>query len=143
MLGDELFTRALHNYIKQWHGKHPMPFDFFNCMNTGAGLNMNWFWKSWFFDRGIPDLAITKVSVKKNVYTVTVSNLGTKPIPVDLTVYYKDGTTQLVHQNISAWRNCNKTFTINLFSRKKIQKMILGNTWDPDTNKENNIWESK
>ena len=33
MLGDELFTKALHYYIQQWHGKHPMPLDFFNCMN--------------------------------------------------------------------------------------------------------------
>ena len=143
LLGDELFTKALHYYIQQWHGKHPIPYDFFNCINSASGQNLNWFWKSWFFDRGIPDLAITKVSVQKNMYTVMVSNLGTKPIPVDLTVYYKDGTTQLVHQNISAWRNGNKTFTINHFSRKEVQKMVLGNTWDPDVNKQNNIWELK
>ncbi len=36
MLGDELFTKALHYYIQQWHGKHPMPYDFFNCMNAGS-----------------------------------------------------------------------------------------------------------
>jgi hypothetical protein len=54
LLGDELFTKALHNYISLWHGKHPMPYDFFNCINTGAGMNLNWFWKSWFFDTGMP-----------------------------------------------------------------------------------------
>jgi hypothetical protein len=37
MLGDELFKKALHYYIQQWHGKHPMPLDFFNCMNAGSG----------------------------------------------------------------------------------------------------------
>ena len=51
MLGDVLFTRALHHYIEQWHGKHPMPNDFFYCMNEGSGRNLNWFWKKWFFDR--------------------------------------------------------------------------------------------
>ena len=60
MLGDELFTKALHYYISQWHGKHPMPYDFFNCINTGSGVNLNWFWKSWFFDDGMPDLGISK-----------------------------------------------------------------------------------
>ena len=40
----------------------PMPYDFFNCMNTGSGKNLNWFWKRWFFDAGYPDLAISSVS---------------------------------------------------------------------------------
>jgi hypothetical protein len=143
LLGDELFTKALHHYIRQWHGKHPMPFDFFNSINTGSGENLNWFWKSWFFDRGIPDLAITKVTQKNSIYTVIITNMGSKPIPIDLTLYYKDGTTQLVHQNINAWRNANKTFTINHLSHKPITKMVLGTTYDPDINKENNVWEGK
>jgi hypothetical protein len=143
LLGDELFTKALHYYIQQWHGKHPMPYDFFNSINTGSGQNLNWFWKSWFFDRGIPDLAITKVTQKNNIYTVIITNTGTKPIPIDLTLYYKDGTTQLVHQNVNAWRNGNKTFTINHLSHKPIIKMVLGTTYDPDINKENNVWEGK
>ena len=143
LLGDELFTKALHYYIREWHGKHPMPYDFFNCINTASGQNLNWFWKSWFFDRGIPDLAITKVTQKNNIYTVVITNMGTKPIPIDLTLYYKDGTTQLVHQNVNAWRNGNKTFTINHLSHKPVTKMVLGNTYDPDINKENNVWEGR
>jgi aminopeptidase N len=58
LLGEELFTKALHTYIRNWHGKHPMPFDFFNSMNTGAGQNLNWFWQRWFFEDGYPDLAM-------------------------------------------------------------------------------------
>ncbi|RMD99836.1 MAG: peptidase, partial [Bacteroidetes bacterium] len=50
LLGDELFTKALHHYIETWRGKHPLPLDFFNCMNAGAGRNLNWFWKAWFYD---------------------------------------------------------------------------------------------
>ena len=143
LLGEELFTKALHHYIEQWHGKHPMPYDFFNCMNAASGQNLNWFWKSWFFDHGAPDLAISKVSQQHSLYTIVITNLGTKPIPIDLTLYYIDGTTDLVHQNINAWRNGNKTFTINHLSHKRIKRMILGTTYDPDINKENNVWESK
>lgn len=47
-LGDELFTKALHTYIQNWNGKHPMPYDFFNSINEGSGKNLNWFWKAWF-----------------------------------------------------------------------------------------------
>jgi hypothetical protein len=143
LLGDELFTKALHYYIQQWHGKHPMPYDFFNCMNAGSGQNLNWFWKSWFFDGGIPDLAISHVTVQKNIYTIVITNMGTKPVPVDLMIYYSDGATQLVHQSISAWKNGNKTYTITHTSHKKIKEMILGGPHDPDVNKENNVWEAK
>jgi hypothetical protein len=143
LLGDELFTKALHYYIQQWHGKHPIPYDFFNCMNAGSGQNLNWFWKSWFFDGGVPDLAISHVTVQKNIYTIVITNMGTKPVPVDLMIYYSDGATQLVHQSISAWKNGNKTYTITHTSHKKIKEMILGGPHDPDVNKENNVWEAK
>jgi hypothetical protein len=143
MLGDELFTKAMHYYISQWHGKHPMPYDFFNCINTGSGVNLNWFWKSWFFDNGVPDLAIAKVSIIKKQYIVAVSNLGSKPIPIDLILYYKDGSTRPVHQSIAAWKNGNKTFNVSFTSDKKVQQIVLGTGYDADVNKANNVWEKK
>ena len=143
LLGDELFTKALHYYIAQWHGKHPMPYDFFNCINTASGQNLDWFWKSWFFDRGIPDLAISRVTPLKNQYVIVITNVGTKPIPINLTLYYRDGNTQLVHQSIAAWKTGNKTYTITHTSHKRIKKMVLGTTYDPDINKADNVWEAK
>ncbi len=143
MLGDTLFTKALHYYISQWHGKHPMPFDFFNCMNTGSGINLNWFWKSWFFDNGVPDQAISKVSILKTRYTVTVTNIGTKPVPVDLTIFYKDGSTQLLHQSIACWKNGNKTVTLGFTAKKAVQKLVLGTGYDADVDKEDNVWLAK
>ena len=143
LLGDALFTKALHYYIQQWHGKHPMPYDFFNCINTGSGQNLNWFWKSWFFEHGAPDLAISKVNLQRSTYTVVIANMGGKPIPINLTIYYNDGTTQLVHESINAWKTGNKTFTINHLSRKPIKRLVLGTTYDPDVNKENNVWEAR
>ena len=114
LLGDTLFTKALHYYIEQWHGKHPMPYDFFNCMNIGSGQDLNWFWKSWFFDNGIPDLAITSVTKpNKDGYTIVVTNVGTKPIPIDLNIYKNGGSIQKLHRNISVWKNGNKTVTIH------------------------------
>ena len=141
MLGDELFTKALHYYINQWHGKHPMPYDFFNCMNTGSGINLNWFWKSWFFDSGVPDLAISKVNHEQQKYSVIITSIGSKPVPVNLTVYYTDGTKQLVHESIACWANGNKTKTIEFKADKPIKQLILGTTYDPDTDKSNNSWK--
>jgi len=140
MLGDELFTKALHYYIAHWHGKHPMPYDFFNCINTGSGQNLNWFWKSWFFDTGVPDLAIGKVNIDKEQYTVTITSIGTKPIPVNLTVYYDDGTSFIIHQSVACWKDGNKTTIVPFTAEKKVKKMVLGTGYDPDVDKSNNTW---
>lgn len=140
MLGDSLFTKALHYYIEQWHGKHPMPYDFFNCMNTGSGINMNWFWKAWFFDNGAPDLAITNVAKQQNDYTVTITSKGTKPVPVDLNLYYKDGTTKRIHQSIDCWKNGNRVYVLNFSDHKEIVKLVLDSTYTPDVNKDDNVW---
>ncbi|SEO63738.1 hypothetical protein SAMN05192574_11073 [Mucilaginibacter gossypiicola] len=143
MLGDELFTKALHYYIAQWHGKHPMPYDFFNCMNTGAGVNLNWFWKAWFFDNGVTDLAISKVTNTGLKYSVTVTKVGSKPIPVNLTLSYADGTTELVHKSIAVWAAGNKTTSVNFTAKQTVKKIVLGTTYDPDSNKKDNVWASK
>ena len=37
LLGDSLFLKGLHHYIETWHGKHPIPSDFFAAMNAGTG----------------------------------------------------------------------------------------------------------
>jgi len=140
LLGDSLFTKALHYYIEQWHGKHPMPYDFFNCMNIGSGQNLNWFWKSWFFDGGVPDLAIGRVTHLGDEYTIVVANEGEKPIPVNLNLYYKDGTIQLIHRTIEVWKTGSKDVTIKLHTHKRLQKITLGSTYDPDINKDNNVW---
>jgi hypothetical protein len=143
LLGDSLFTQALHHYIKLWHGKHPMPYDFFNCMNAGAGTNLDWFWKKWFFDNGVPDQAITKVSHTDKKYSVIITNVGTKPVPVDLTLYYGDGSTKLIHKTIACWKDGNKTVTLDFVSEKPVEHMILGNGYDADINKTNNIWPAR
>ncbi len=56
LLGKAKFKKALHEYMNRWNGKHPMPYDFFFTFNDAAGEDLSWFWKPWFFDRGVVDL---------------------------------------------------------------------------------------
>lgn len=141
-LGNELFTKALHHYINNWKGKHPMPFDFFYSMNEGSGKNLNWFWKRWFFDNGVPDLAIHKVKAKRKKYFVEIISIGNKPVPVDLTVYYYDGTTEKYHQTIGVWENSDKTI-LAFQNTKRIQKLVLDGTYNVDADKSNNVYKMK
>ena len=143
MLGDELFYKGLHNYIRNWNGKHPMPYDFFNSMNEGTGKNLNWFWKRWFFDAGVPDMAIAKFSEKGKQKQVTVLLKGSKPLPVDVTVEYKDGSSQKLHRSIAVWEKGNTSVLVNFNSDKKIRSVKLGSTYVPDVNKKDNVYEVK
>lgn len=143
LLGDSLFTKALHLYISQWNGKHPMPYDFFNCMNTGSGKNLNWFWKRWFFDGGFADLAISSVAKKGNVFNVTVTSKGTKPVPVDLTVTYADNSQSKVHRTIAVWEKGATSVVIPVPANKAILKIELGSTWVPDADKKDNVYLAK
>jgi aminopeptidase N len=143
MLGDSLFTKALHHYMGEWHGKHPLPYDFFSSMNGWSGVNLDWFWKKWFFDDGVPDQAISKVTHTGKQYTVVVSNIGTKPVPVDLTIFYKGGTSTTMHKSIACWKDGNKTITLNFTAAKKVEKIVLGGVYDADSDKDNNTWTAE
>ncbi len=138
MLGDELFYKGLHHYIATWNGKHPMPNDFFYCMNEGSGVNLNWFWKKWFFGGGVVDLAIQKVNGKQ----ITIENKGEKPLPIDVTINYMDGRVEKIHQSIYAWKSGNKTVMVTA-SWDKIRKVTLGSTYIPDSNEKDNVFEMK
>jgi hypothetical protein len=140
LLGDSLFTKALHYYISQWNGKHPIPYDFFNCMNTGSGKNLNWFWKRWFFDGGFADLAITSVAKKGKGYTITVASKGSKPVPVDLTITYTDNSISKLHRTIAVWEKGATTVSIPLTTTKTIRQVVLGSTWVPDADKKDNVY---
>ncbi|GGK77414.1 peptidase [Rufibacter glacialis] len=143
MLGDELFTKALHHYIGQWNGKHPLPWDFFNAMNAGAGRDLNWFWKRWFFDPGHPDLAIAHVQQQAGNLQVTVEAKGTKPVPIELVVTYADNTTSKIFRDVSVWEAGNTTLQVEFKSEKTVRKLELKGTYVPDTNPKDNVYVMK
>jgi len=76
MLGDAMFGHALHEYMNRWHGKHPIPWDFFNSFNNVTGQNLNWFWNAWYFGDGYIDLAVPVVDKTGDGYTARVNNIG-------------------------------------------------------------------
>ncbi len=143
MLGDELFYKGLHNYFRNWNGKHPVPHDFFNSINTGTGRKLDWFWKRWFYEDGVPDLAISKFAQKGKQKQVVIKLAGSKPLPVDINIIYKDGSTEKIHRSIAVWEKGNKSVNINFTTDKFIRTIELGSTYVPDVNKSDNVYEVK
>ena len=139
MLGDRLFRRTLRAYIETWKHKHPTPYDFFFLMNRVTGRNLNWFWESWFFNSGYPDLAISGVKKSGIIYKVFIRKKGKLPVPVRLEIVYQDGSKYKVEKTIDVWKNGLDYLTIPIKTNKKIKMIRLGDDYVPDVNPLDNV----
>lgn len=140
LLGDELYFKALHQYMNDWNGKHPTPYDFFYSFNKASGKNLNWFWQKWFFGWEYPDLAIKKAEKNGNGMKLTIENKGGLPLPVYLTIIRKDKKESIIKYTAGVWESGakEKTFVIPiLFS--SVAEIKLGNEFIPDKYKSNNV----
>ena len=101
-----------------------------------------WLNISWFFENGYPDLSIDNVEKKKNSYQVIIKKIGDLPVPIDLTVIFKDQSKQTIHFSAEVWQiKNNKVVTIK--ADKNIESLKLGNEYIPDTDSENNLYKFK
>ena len=63
ILGREVFDYAFKHYTTQWRFKRPSPADFFRSMEDAAGVDLDWFWRGWFFSTDRVDLSIANVEL--------------------------------------------------------------------------------
>lgn len=141
MLGDELFNKALHEYMDRWHGKHPIPWDFFFSINDASKQDLNWYWNNWFFSNNYIDLAIDKVSIKGTKYAVDVKNIGGFAVPLDLKITYADGKEERVHKTPLVWKANQKQTTVEINAKGKIQSIVIDGGIFMDANPADNAWK--
>lgn len=63
ILGRELFDYAFKEYARRWKFKRPTPDDFFRTMEDASGVDLDWFWRGWFYSTDHVDIAIDKVTL--------------------------------------------------------------------------------
>jgi hypothetical protein len=63
VMGRELFDYAFKEYCSRWAFKHPEPADFFRTMEDASGVDLDWFWRAWFFDTEPVDVSLDTVKV--------------------------------------------------------------------------------
>ena len=142
-LGEEVFTKAYQYYITQWQGKHPTPFDFFYCMNEGSGKNLNWFWKRWFLEDSGVDLAIKVVAKEEEGYSLQIENIGGKPLPINLTYTFADGSTEKAQADVGVWEAEASIINLKLNTSKVLKKVELKSVYVPDRNIADNVFVIK
>jgi len=61
VMGPELFDKAFKEYAQRWAFKHPKPADFFRTMEDASAVDLDWFWKGWFYTTDNADQSIESV----------------------------------------------------------------------------------
>ncbi len=61
VMGKNLFDKAFKEYAERWAFKHPMPADFFRTMEDASAVDLDWFWKGWFYTTDNVDQSIDQV----------------------------------------------------------------------------------
>lgn len=61
IMGHELFDYAFKTYANRWKFKHPTPEDFFRTMEDASAVDLDWFWRGWFYTTDFVDIGIKEV----------------------------------------------------------------------------------
>jgi Peptidase family M1 domain len=61
VMGRQLFDYAFKEYCRRWAFRHPSPADFFRSMEDASGVDLDWFWRGWFFGTDPVDIALEEV----------------------------------------------------------------------------------
>jgi hypothetical protein len=77
IMGPELFDYAFKTYAQRWKFKHPTPEDFFRTMEDASAIDLDWFWRGWFFSTDYTDIGVKEV---KTLYVSAEPNSKTKEL---------------------------------------------------------------
>ncbi len=91
IMGRELFDFAFKQYAKRWAYKHPTPADFFRTMEDASGVDLDWFWRGWFFDIEPVDISLDSVR------TFQLNRNDTVPINMDTIIIKPNYRDKYIH----------------------------------------------
>jgi hypothetical protein len=161
IIGSEVRNEAVKEYFNEWSFKHPGPIDFKRVMEKASGIELDWYFDYFVNTTHTIDYSIQEVTTTRDLASVTLKRVGVMPMPQDLTVTYKDGSTMEYHIPLvimrgnrplseneilsKDWPWTNPLYTIEISTNgKRISKIELdSNLLQADVDRENNIVEFK
>ncbi|MEM1396520.1 MAG: M1 family metallopeptidase [Pseudomonadota bacterium] len=133
VLGRELFDFAFREYADRWKFKRPTPSDFFRSLEDAAGVDLDWFWRGWFYTTDHVDIAIDDVreykiatgDPEKDFPEDKKLKAETEPEPVIQRRNREQGRETYLqrHPEISDFYNDNDEFTVSNADRNKYWKL--------------------
>jgi len=127
ILGRDRFDPAFRKYIADWAFKHPAPADFFRAIENGAGEDLNWFWRGWFYTTDVLDQAIDSILGGEGGSRIRLANRGGLVMPVQVEATFADSTTERFSLPVEVWIG-GDTYTLTVPGNRT----VVCATVDPD-----------
>ena len=140
-LGVNTFRRAFQAFLSDWAYKHPYPWDLFNTFERETGENLEWFWRSWFYETWTLDHGIKEVKPVPNGTTVIVSDEGKAVMPATVSLVLQDGGVLKKTVPVSVWLDGNREHQLTFEHEGEVKRVEVDADFDmPDTDRRNNMW---
>ena len=145
ILGADRFDYAFKNYINKWAFKHPTPMDFFRAMEDGAGEDLGWFWRAWFYelwrlDQSVKDVDYVEQDPAKGA-VITIENLDKMAMPAVVEVELTSGEKERFTFPVEIWQR-GATWTFRTSTKLPIKAVVIDPDHSfPDMDSKNNTWK--
>lgn len=94
ILGEDVRDKGMISYYDQWKFKHPHPNDFKRVMEKESGLELDWYFEYFVNSTRAIDYGISEVRSDGRETMITLERVGGMPMPIDVQVVMKDGTSK-------------------------------------------------
>ena len=107
IMGRELFDFAMKTYAQRWAFKHPTPADFFRTMEDASAVDLDWYWRGWFYTVDNVDISLSSVKwYKANTHNPEIEanfnkTIKAKQTPDIGTIHDKDNPATIVEKDES------------------------------------------
>lgn len=133
ILGRELFDFAFKEYATRWKFKRPTPSDFFRTMEEASGVDLDWFWRGWFYSTDHVDISLDKVyKLQLDTKDPDIDferrrkEEQDKPMPIFVELNEAEGKTSWVERNkdVSDFYDKNDRFTVTNKERNSYSQFL-------------------
>jgi len=141
LVGDERFLRAYREYGRRWINKHPQPYDLWNTFEDVTGEDLDWFWRTWWYETWTLDQAVGAVSAGGDSVSIVVEDRGLAPMPARLTITREGGAVERVEVPVERWLAGARRHTVRVGTSPAIARVeIDAERHFPDADRANNVW---
>lgn len=143
VIGEEVFNRAWQSFISDWAYRHAHPQDFFNAFEREAGQDLDWFWRTWYYETWTLDQAIESVETESTGATrIHVRDHGDAPMPVLIRITLEDGSSIDRTIPVDTWLAGHRTASISVETASPVVRVVIDpDATFPDVDRSNNAWE--
>ncbi|MDQ3997568.1 MAG: M1 family metallopeptidase, partial [Gemmatimonadota bacterium] len=144
LLGEGTFMRAYREYGRRWLNTHPTPYDFWNTFEDVSGRDLDWFWRTWWFETWTLDHALAGVRVTPGGVEIDIEDRGSAFMPARLAVTRADGSVERTEVPVEVWLGGARRHTLRVRGSPPVASVEI----DPErrfayVSREGHRWEGR